>query len=195
VSESYPANSLPEDVIIADVGDGEIRSLTRELVRGDEAAWREFHHLYQLRLRSYLRVLWHGQEEALDDLSQETFLRAVKHIRIFDDESALWSWLTVLARSAVADAGRKQSRRFRFLEKLSSHLSTIRAAPPIEPGEGFDRALASLSAEPARLLRLKYEESRTTRQIAEILGVTEKAAERRLARARAQLRKQLQKHT
>ncbi|MFP6855672.1 MAG: sigma factor [Roseibacillus sp.] len=51
-----------------------------------------------------------GEPSHLDDLLQETLLRAVRYMRVFHDEAALWSWLTVLARSAVADHGRRRSR-------------------------------------------------------------------------------------
>ena len=66
--------------------------LTRALRAGDEAAWRDFHAAYAPRLLRYLLVVCRGCEDTAREALQRTFLRAVKHIRVFATEAELWSW-------------------------------------------------------------------------------------------------------
>ena len=111
-SSSQPMSS-DHAVSLAGDNDPDHRRFLDALIAGREDAWSDFHQRYAHRLRAYLRVLWHGPDHHLDDLLQLTLLRAVKHIsktKTFATEEALWSWLTVLARSAIADHGRKTSR-------------------------------------------------------------------------------------
>lgn len=111
-------------------------------------------------------------------------------MRVFPNEDVLWSWLTVLARSAAADHGRRRSRRWRFLQcwRLEAELRSIPAAP--DPfAQQVDTALARLDDESRALLKAKYYHRRSVRDIAQERNTTEKAIEGRLARARRQLRK------
>src|SRR5207247_3024372 len=91
-------------------------ALTRGLATGDEEAFRKFHAAYFDRLLRYLFVATKGDEEAAREALQETMTRVVRYAQPFDSGEVFWSWLTVLARSAVVDAGRKQQRYWRLLK-------------------------------------------------------------------------------
>jgi len=187
VPESLPF--LSEELTASGSPDDGTRELTRRLARGDETSWRDFHAGYRRRVRGLLLALWQGPEEALDDLVQETFLRAVRHMRVFGDEHELWCWLGVLARSAAFDAGRKRGRRQRFLERWRRE---PRAVPPVTE-VGLAAAMGRIPEPEAELLRMKYESGRSVRSIAAELGLSEKAVEGRLGRARRRLRKELER--
>lgn len=167
---------------------GGFRDFTRALARGEDAAWREFFDRYHHRLRGYLAACWHGEPDAIDDLLQDTLVRAVKHIRAFADEQVLWSWLTVLARSAVADHGRKRSRFRAFLDRFRKQPAREQATTP---DERLALALAKLAPADRELIRMKYEHGDSVREIGAALAVTEKAVESRLTRCRTRLRQQL----
>ncbi|MEM1084821.1 MAG: sigma-70 family RNA polymerase sigma factor [Verrucomicrobiota bacterium] len=189
MSESFHIAALVEEITAeSPAGDG-TSLLTGALAKGEDEAWRLFDDRYRRRLRAYLATIWHGPDEGVDDLVQETFLRAVKHMRVFANEEALWSWLTVLARSATADAGRKRGRLRRFLQCF------VRERRRLEVGEklGVDGAIARLPEAQAKLLKMKYEEECRVRDIAVRLGISEKAVESRLTRARAMLKKELER--
>src|ERR1041384_4194657 len=96
-----------------------IRDLTRGLAAGDEEAFRQFHAAYFNRLLRYLFVATKGDEHAAREALQETMIRLVRYARRFDSEEAFWSWLTVLARSAAVDAGRKRQRYWRLLKSYA----------------------------------------------------------------------------
>jgi RNA polymerase sigma-70 factor, ECF subfamily len=160
---------------------------------GDEMAYRSFHEAYLPRLSRYLLVVAAGNEDAMREALQETFRRVVKHIRVFNDEAVFWSWLTVVARSALADEGRKRRRYLAFLDRFTRHVATVETPVP-EAGEetrldeSLAHNLASLPADERELIEWKYFERCSVSEIAERLQTTEGAVESRLVRVRRKLK-------
>lgn len=167
-----------------------LASLTRRMKAGGEDAFREFHAAWFHRLFRYGIVLMRGDEHAARDVTQETLLRVVRNIRVFEEESAFWSWLACLARSAAADHGRKRSRYRSLLEKFIGEAR----APEVSAGSAPDlaallhRGLDRLDDDTRDLLREKYLHGLSIRQLAENLSTSEAAIESRLARGRRELR-------
>lgn len=178
------------DAAAAGVGAPALSALTRRMAGGAEDAFREFHAAWFQRLFRYVFVLMRGNEAAACDVTQETLLRVVRHIRVFEGEDEFWGWLTCLARSAAADHGRKVSRYRRLLEKFSFTGESRAPVPEPEPDldDTLQRGLAELAAEDRKLLQQKYSDGASVRQIADHAGVSESAIESRLARARRELR-------
>ena len=171
----------------------DIAALTRALARGDEAAYRAFYDGYYDRLLRYLLVVTGGNEHAAREALQAALVRVVRHVRPFDAEDKFWSWLTVLARSALVDESRKQRRWFAFLERFSRHTETLGAA--LNNGEAdktllelLARNVSALPPDEQDLIARKYVERRSVRDIAGALQTTEKAVESRLSRVRQKLR-------
>ncbi|MFN0125955.1 MAG: RNA polymerase sigma factor [Verrucomicrobiales bacterium] len=171
---------------------GSVVDFTRRLVAAEDAAWSEAHARYAHRLLRYLLVATHGDEQAARDALQACFVRAVRHIRIFPTEEALWCWLTLLARHALADARRSTGRWRRFLDRWKPLAPD--ASHPIQPDpltEHLASALATLDPLERRLLEEKYFDGTSIRALAREAGTTEKAVESRLARLREKLRGRL----
>jgi RNA polymerase sigma-70 factor (ECF subfamily) len=174
---------------------GRVALLTRGLVAGDEAAFREFHDLYFDRLYQFLLVVARGREDEAQEALQLTFLRVLRYVRAFDSEGALWSWLRVLARSAARDAGRKQQRYFALLERFA--LQRLQAGNPPAFAEDdrlrglLEESLEELEPGDRRLLESKYLDGATVRELSAEAGLTEKAVESRLVRLRRDLRRRL----
>jgi RNA polymerase sigma-70 factor (ECF subfamily) len=165
--------------------------LTQALGEGDEAAWRDFHAAYAPRLMRYLLVVCQGREEQAREALQQTFIRAVRHIRPCHTEAELWGWLTLLARCAAADLGRLERRYLGFLTRWLPHQTDPLPAPP-EADQRLQEALAAelaaLSPADRELLEQKYFGDNAVRELAETLGTSEKAVESRLTRARQRLK-------
>ncbi len=162
--------------------------LTAGLARGDERAWIAFHTGYKVRLKSYLRTCLRGGRGDVDDLFQETMLRVARHARRFESDEVFWSWLTVLARSALADHGRRRSAWAGFLERYRRWRD---GAPGDVPERHLEAALALLPPDDRALIEDKYEHGLSVRALAQRAGVTERVIEHRLAKARRQLAKRL----
>ena len=171
----------------------QIQALTRAMARGDEAAYREFYDAYFDRLLRYLLVVTSGHEEAAREALQLALVRVVRHVKPFDAEDKFWSWLTVLARSALADGARKRRRYFSFLERFTRHQETGFAT--MNNGEA-DEQLRALLERNVNLLPLaerelveqKYLLHQSVRAIADGQQTTEKAVESRLSRVRRKLK-------
>ncbi len=174
-----------------------ISALTTGLARGDEEAFRQFHDKYFDRLLRYQLVVTRGHETAARDALQETFLRVVRHARKFDDEKTFWSWLTVLARSAACDSGRKQQRYWNLLADYARSLfapasmdSEINDAD-LRLQKFLDESLNELGFDDRSLIEGKYLRCASVRELADETGLTEKAIESRLLRARRELRENI----
>jgi len=138
-------NAMSDD---APAPPSDIARLTAEMARGDEAAYGTFYQLYFARLLRYLLVLASGREDAAREALQIALLRVVRHIRVFESEIVFWSWLTVLARSAIVDEERK---RHRFLAILVSFFQRNQVDASPADGEADARLWALLESNLAAL--------------------------------------------
>ncbi len=169
-----------------------VTELTACMAANDESAYRAFFDLYLGRLKRYLLVVTSGQEEAAHEALQLTLLRVVRHIRRFDSEAVFWSWLTVLARSSVVDEERKRQRYWAALDRFC-WWSKARQAITSDEAEDrlqglLEEGLAALPAEDRALIKQKYYDSRSVKDLAAEHATTESAMESRLVRIRRKLK-------
>jgi RNA polymerase sigma-70 factor (ECF subfamily) len=188
-----PSSALAATDLAAKPAASGIAALTAGLAAGDEQAFREFHTLYASRLLRYHLVLARGDEPAAQEALQETFLRVVRHARVFDEESAFWCWLTVLARSAACDGGRTRQRYWRLLVRYARSLMFRHADAEPEDADGrlhqyLLDSLSDLDPLDRSLVEGKYLRRASVRELAAEAGLTCKAVESRLLRARRDLR-------
>ena len=156
-------------------------------------ACQAFYDVYFDRLLRYLLVVTGGNEEAAREALQLALVRVVRHVKPFESEETFWSWLTVLARSALADESRKRRRYFAFLEKFTRHQETGRTA--VDNGEAdeqlralLESKLTALPEDERQLVEQKYILRQSVREIADGQRTTEKAMESRLSRVRRKLK-------
>lgn len=168
----------------------QIPEMTCGMERGDEAAFLRFHREYQPRLYRYIYVLLNGRADVALDVTQETLLRVIRYARRFDDDTAFWDWLACLARSAVADHGRKLTRWQRLLRVVWDRPPAESPAPRDDVSHLVERAMAQLSEDDRALLSSKYS-GQTVRDLALLHGQTESALESRLVKLRARIRDQV----
>jgi RNA polymerase sigma-70 factor (ECF subfamily) len=186
----------------ADTGPREpldVAVLTHRMVAADEAAYRIFYDAYFDRLSRYLLVVTGGDEDAARDALQAALVRVVRHIKVFPNDAVFWSWLTVLARSALSDQTRKRRRYLAFLDRFTQHSRVEHAAQ----GDGqpdtkllalLDHSVAALSPDERSLVERKYFARRSVREIAEELQTSEKAVESRLVRIRRKIKDTMLAH-
>jgi RNA polymerase sigma-70 factor (ECF subfamily) len=147
---------------------------------GDQAA---LHSLVQATQTDIWRFCAHLADKATaDDLTQETYLRAVRALPSFRGESSARTWLLVIARRTVADAIRSNRRRRRLASMV---LPQAEAAPTdtvvlrdAVDGLDEDRKAAFVLTQ---LLGLSYAEA------AEVCDVPVGTIRSRIARARSDL--------
>ncbi|MDQ1049231.1 sigma-70 family RNA polymerase sigma factor [Streptomyces sp. V4I2] len=150
-------------------------------------------HFVRALHRDVLRYVAHlcADPQAVDDLAQDTFLRALGSLHRFEGRSSARAWLLSIARRAVIDSYRHSAARPRLHDATDWQLAVERAQPCGLPGFDDGVALADLLAalpEERReafvltqLLGLPY------REAAALTGCPVGTVRSRVARARATL--------
>lgn len=131
-----------------------------------------------------------------EDIVQETLISIYDSLPLFKGQSAFFTWCCSIARHEIADLYRKKKIKqvvFSHLpwlkELVSQALSPELAYQELETKKKIVRTLKNLSEGYSRILRLKYVEELTMRQIAQELNLTVKAVESKLTRARLAFQK------
>jgi len=170
-----------------------VPALTRQMVAGEELAYRAFYDAYFNRLLRYLLVVTAGDEDAAGEALQSALVRVVRHVRVFPSDAVFWSWLTVLARTALSDHTRRRRRYFAFLDRFARRARVQQATADVSEADArlaslLESGLAALPFDERRLLEAKYFERRSVRELAAELDHSEKAVESRLLRIRRKLK-------
>ncbi len=141
-----------------------------------------------------------GEVQAVDEVFQRVALAAVEQAAPLADPAKAAPWLHRLAVIHSARYRRKLGRERRALHGYAEkqvHLKNGQADDVLgwlvarERHDETRRALSRLSGADIEVLIFKYGERWSYRQIAERMGITEKAVDARLTRARARLRNEL----
>jgi RNA polymerase sigma-70 factor (ECF subfamily) len=135
-----------------------------------------------------------GNTHDTEDLTQETFLRALSRLSSFTPGTNMRAWLLRIASNAFFDVRRKRQRS--RVEPLTTDLPG-HSIPPEQPlelaeqGELLKAALEDLSETARLVFHLRAAEELPFREIAGILGSTEEAARWHMHQARTRLLKRL----
>ena len=136
-----------------------------------------------------------GDRTLAEDVTQETWLRAVREWRTKGPPDEPIAWLTTVARNLIASYYRRH--RPAPIESVSpsevlAALDNGRTAESSAVTAIVCRALARLPRAQAQLLEAFHFEDRRVAQIAQTLRLSERAVEGRLRRARQRLRCELE---
>ena len=179
------------------LSDGELATLS---IAGRQAAFAEIMRRYRQPVFRLARACVGEPDEALD-LVQETFVAAHQALPRYDTQRAMKAWLSTIAINKCRDWARKRAVR-RFLsfgfamEDQADILpdNAVAIDDSAADRQELDRVTRAISTLPANLkepLVLRTIEGLSQAETAEVLGISQKAVETRLYRARAQLMEKL----
>jgi RNA polymerase sigma-70 factor (ECF subfamily) len=190
-------SSYPVFAIAATFDDG---SLVARLQRGDQTAFESLVRTHGGRLLSVARRFL-GTNEDAEDAVQETFIKAFKSIRTFEERAQLHTWLhRIVVNTALM---KLRERRRKPQESIDDLLPTFTndGHQTTESREWSDalferketaaivrRAIARLPEQHRTVLVLRDIEERDTAETAAILGTSTTVVKVRLHRARQALR-------
>jgi RNA polymerase sigma-70 factor (ECF subfamily) len=150
-------------------------------------------------LRSQVLRSARGDQELADDIMQDTWLRAVVTWRTKGVPDRPAAWLATVARNLLLNA---QRNRRRFSDSAPQLLNAIPDNSPradlsgsLESIELYSELHAARSRLPSMdqaLITRFYDERMSVASIAASMGVTDRAVEARLRRARKKLRAELE---
>lgn len=182
-----------------DLGQCSDRDLAALALGGQERAYREFLRRYREPVFRLVRNNLRDSDEALD-VTQEAFVAAFAALKRYDPQRPFKFWISRIALNKCRDWGRRRAVRAFFSRATSLDDALNVASDAASPEtEACDRAelnavvqvIADLPTKLREVLVLRGIEGMTQAEAAEILGVTEKAVETRLYRARLTLSKML----
>jgi RNA polymerase sigma-70 factor, ECF subfamily len=170
-------------------------SLVARARAGDVGAFEQLAGAHADRLFAVLLRLLGDRGEA-GEVAQEVMLRAWRAIPRFEGRSDFFTWLYRIAVNEANRALEKRSRRPAGVP-IDAEASQLPASARDEPARqaetrelrrALDEALASLPAPQRTAIVLRDVEGLSTREAAEIAGVSEAAFKSRLHQARLRVR-------
>lgn len=156
---------------------------------GDETAFLALYERHAGRVRRLVEG-WVRDPALVDDLCQESWLRAFKGLGGFRGDAEFGTWIHTITRNVVASRGRTTQRRMELMEE--SWRPRVTSQPePVELRVDLRRAVDALPAGMRRVLWLHDVEGWTHADIGVALGVSEGTSKSQLFKARARLRETL----
>ena len=159
-----------------------------------------FAELFRTEYSTVYRYFYYrtGSRTMSEDLTQETFVRAYRAFARFDPSRASSAtWLLTIARRLFVDEWRRTSQHVyaetEVPESVAGEESPEAELCRRETNAALYRAMAMLSERERHLIALKYAAGLRNREIARILGKSERHTAVLLCRTLAKLRKILEK--
>lgn len=178
-------------------------SLVEETLAGNPLAFQLLVERYQSRVFSIVRHYTRNGAE-IEDIAQDTFLKAYTHLATFQNQSSLYTWLARIAINTALDFLKRHGR------------SPVKAVEDLEVVQAPDRDRAHSrtptpdhrmqSEETAKITRtildqlpeifrtvlvMREFEDLSYQEIADVLGISIGTVESRLFRARAKFKDRL----
>jgi RNA polymerase sigma-70 factor, ECF subfamily len=179
--------------------------LLSAVARGDAAAVESLYHAYADGVfRFVYRRLENCYEDA-EEVTQDTFLSAIRLAPGYRNEAAAFTWLCGIAKLRIADHFRSRNRgkrvpaaRVASLHGNEALASVPDPCPPLDALidrasaiEMVDHMLALLTDDERDALLLRYDQQFSVREIGLLMKRSEKAIESLLTRAKRKIRQQV----
>jgi len=170
-------------------------ALVRSFVRTrSEADFRRLYRAHEGPVQALARRLVGDAPDLVEDVLQETWMRAVQKIEDFEHRSRFRTWISGIAFRCAQEALR--GRPFPVATPAGeAHPAGVDAAEPERPArdEAVQRALERLPFGYRQAVVLHDVQGHTHAEIAGMLGVSEGTSKSQLSRARSALRQSLSK--
>jgi RNA polymerase sigma-70 factor, ECF subfamily len=152
-----------------------------------EASFQAWYERTLPRVYAFLASRCGGPGDVAEELTQQTFVEAVRRRDSFDGRSDVVTWICAIGRHKLADHFRRLEREERRRMQLVAESSTEAQVEPWQGAEQRDVVEAALSRIPVSqraALVFRYLDGLSVREVAGALGRSESATESLLARAR-----------
>jgi RNA polymerase sigma-70 factor (ECF subfamily) len=136
-----------------------------------------------------------GERQLAEDITQEAWLRAVRDWRTHGLPDSPLAWLTTVSRNLLLNHLRRRSPLPIDAVAPDVILAALEQDGVTDSGEvarAVTDALSRIPPDEAQLLEAFHFERLRVARLAEVMGITERAVEGRLRRARQRLREELE---
>jgi RNA polymerase sigma-70 factor (ECF subfamily) len=177
--------------------------LVERMLKGDESAFEEFFTMYASGLYRFALPRVNRNEDDAEEIVQITLCKAISKLKTFRGEASLFTWLCTFCRheisayykrNHVADANPQLYEDVPDIRAALESLKSVAVDDPMEASRKKELArmvhvaLDCLPRHYGDALEWKYIDGFSINEIASKLGVTDRAVESILARARAAFR-------
>lgn len=171
----------------------EDNDLVARTLKGDVRSYEELVRRYE-RLVGRVLYSYARREISVEDLVQETFLRAYDRLETFNPEYRFKTWLLAIANNLGVDTLRRRREVIEFNPEVHAEYagSPDSGGPETrmletERSRGVQEAIKTLPETYSVPLILRYNEEMSYAEISEVLDLTVPAVKSRLFRARNML--------
>jgi RNA polymerase sigma-70 factor (ECF subfamily) len=162
--------------------------LVRLTVAGDREAYAELVRKYASRIYAVCFAMLHNADDS-QDIAQDAMLKGMEKIASLRDGSQFSMWLTRIAQNLCRDHWRTQTRRREILQEQNVESFARTGESPTDLSD----ALARLPEKYRIPLLLYYFDGQSSENVAKALNISRAGASTRLARARRELRRLMEK--
>jgi RNA polymerase sigma-70 factor (ECF subfamily) len=160
-------------------------------VFADQSAFRRWYDVAVVRVYRYLHGRCAGDIDLAEELTQQTFMQAIRHWREFDGRADSITWLCAIARNQLIDHYRRLEREERrhlrlVVQEISMTESEIEVT--VDQREAILHALRHLPAVYRAALLLRYVDEMSVQEVATALGKSVDATDAIIRRARDRFR-------
>lgn len=175
----------------ADAGNLADRPTTLPALVADEAAFREWYDLVLPRVYRFLLARCAGDVALAEELTQETFVEAVRRRHQYDGRADVVTWLCAIGRNKLVDHHRRLGRERRRRLRLVSGWTDVDDDPARGSDEraAIQEALEQLTGEQRLVLVLRHLDELPVNEIARLIGRSYRATDSLLFRARDAFRR------
>ena len=168
----------------------------RQVSRGDRDAFAALVEIHTPALERFARRMLLERQRA-EEVLQETLMKAWREAARYDPEKArLSTWLHQIAHNLCIDILRRQRREQPLTENADTIIGSDESPESLVQTQETQRQLTSaigaLSQRHRTALILTYYQSLPNRDVAQIMGISVRALESLLVRARRELKKILE---
>ena len=126
-----------------------------------------------------------------EDIVQEAFLKAYRHMDTFRGECNEKTWLIKIAMNCCRDY--RRSSWYRYIDKrISLDVLPVSTPPPSDEHIALTMAIMRLRPKYLEVVLLYFYQGYSMKEIAEVLGITEAAVSSRISRAKQKLKVDLE---
>jgi RNA polymerase sigma factor (sigma-70 family) len=178
--------------------------LIRRAAKGEQAAFKALEKKYRGAITNLIRRMMQNHPNDIDDLVQETFIKAFQAIGNFNNEYAFSTWLYKIASNHCIDFLRKKRlKTFSIDQPLETSEGSVEyeihddsATPDMEMtqrerSDVIRQAIESLPDKYRTVIQMRHEEDMDYQDIANKLAIPLGTVKAHLFRARAMLYKKL----
>jgi RNA polymerase sigma-70 factor (ECF subfamily) len=174
-------------------------NLVQETLQGNQLSFQLLVERYQARIFALARHYTKSQVE-VEDLAQETFLKAYRRLDTFQHQSSFYTWLYRIGVNTMLDALKRRGRSPVESVEDIERLPDVGTSQVASPGAALEReeiaritqdVLAGIPEIFRSVLVMREFDGLAYQDIADALGISIGTVESRLFRARARFKERL----